>query len=99
VLIEGRWFAISDSLVEDVDHFVASLPDSRVSLIAARPGEIEADYNVRLAESSPEHLLKLDARIKRPGGPPLGQQERLLDGQQDRLRPGQSPARAPYSRR
>ncbi|MCV7043057.1 TIGR04141 family sporadically distributed protein, partial [Mycolicibacterium moriokaense] len=35
-------------------------------------GEIEADYNARLAETSPERLLKLDARIKRPGGASSG---------------------------
>jgi len=39
-----------------------------VALPPARSGEIEADYNTRLAKASPQHLLKLDARIKRPGG-------------------------------
>jgi uncharacterized protein (TIGR04141 family) len=72
VLIEGRWFAISESLVQEVDQFVADLPEPRINLIAARPGEIEADYNTRLAASSPDHLLKLDARIKRPGGASSG---------------------------
>ncbi|GAB2817905.1 TIGR04141 family sporadically distributed protein [Alpinimonas psychrophila] len=72
VLIEGRWFAISDSLVGEVDQFVSGLPESSVSLISALPGEVEADYNARLAESEPEHLLKLDARIKRPGGATSG---------------------------
>lgn len=72
VLIEGRWFAVSSTLVEEVDAFAAGLPDTRVALPAARAGEIEADYNARLAETSPEHLLKLDARIKRPGGASSG---------------------------
>lgn len=72
VLIEGRWFAISSTLVEEVNAFAAGLPDTHVDLPPARSGEIEADYNTRLAESSPQHLLKLDARIKRPGGASSG---------------------------
>ncbi|CEI47058.1 Putative uncharacterized protein [Propionibacterium freudenreichii] len=72
VLIEGRWFAVSSTLVEEVDEFAAGLPDTRVALPPARSGEIEADYNTRLAETSPDHLLKLDARIKRPGGASSG---------------------------
>ena len=72
VLIEGRWFAVSSTLVEEVDAFAAGLPDTHVALPPARSGEIEADYNTRLAESSPQHLLKLDARIKRPGGASSG---------------------------
>lgn len=72
VLIEGRWFAVSSTLVEEVDAFAAGLPDTQVALPPAHPGEIEADYNARLAETSPEHLLKLDARIKRPGGASSG---------------------------
>lgn len=72
VLIEGRWFAVSSTLVEEVDAFAAGLPNSRVPLPKAHAGEIEADYNARLAESSPQHLLKLDARIKRPGGASSG---------------------------
>lgn len=72
VLIEGRWFAVSSTLVEEVNDFADNLPDTHVALPPARSGEIEADYNTRLAESSPQHLLKLDARIKRPGGASSG---------------------------
>jgi len=72
VLIEGRWFAVSTTLVEEVDTFAAGLPDARIHLPPAHTGEVEADYNARLALSSPEHLLKLDARIKRPGGASSG---------------------------
>lgn len=72
VLIEGRWFAVSSTLVEEVDAFVAGLPNTDVALPSARSGEIEADYNTRLAETSPQHLLKLDAHIKRPGGASSG---------------------------
>ncbi|MCT2023616.1 TIGR04141 family sporadically distributed protein [Corynebacterium sanguinis] len=72
VLIEGRWFAVSSTLVEEVDAFAAGLPDTHVALPPARSGEIEADYNTRLAASSSQHLLKLDARIKRPGGASSG---------------------------
>ena len=43
-----------------------------MALPPARSGEIEADYNTRLAASSSQHLLKLDARIKRPGGASSG---------------------------
>lgn len=72
VLIEGRWFAVSTTLVEEVDAFAAGLADARVDLPPAHVGEVEADYNARLALSSPERLLKLDARIKRPGGASSG---------------------------
>lgn len=72
VLLEGRWFSVSSTLVEEVDAFAAGLPENHVALPPARSGEIEADYNTRLAASSPQHLLKLDARIKRPGGASSG---------------------------
>lgn len=72
VLIEGRWLAISSSLVERVDNFIAELPEARISLPAARKGEVEADYNARLVESLPGRLVKLDARIKRPDGASSG---------------------------
>lgn len=72
VLIEGRWFAVSSTLVEEVDAFADRLPPTNVKLPEARPGETEAHYNTRLAESSPQHLLKLDGSIKRPGGATSG---------------------------
>ncbi|PHP51813.1 DUF6119 family protein [Actinomyces ruminis] len=72
VLIEGRWFAVSSTLVEEVDTFVAELSDAQVFLPPARSGEIEAEYNTRLASQSSGNLLKLDARIKRPGGASSG---------------------------
>lgn len=72
VLIEGRWFAVSSTLVEEVDVYAAGLPDAQVELPPAIPGETEPEYNARLAASSPDHLLKLDARIKRPGGASSG---------------------------
>lgn len=72
VLIEGRWFAVSSTLVEEVDAWAARLPDTRVALPPARFGETETDFNARLAHTSPEHLLKLDARIRRPGGASSG---------------------------
>lgn len=71
-LIEGRWFAVSQSLVEEVDRFVSSIPESKDQFISARPGEVEGDYNQRLAESQPSKFLKMDARIKRPGGASSG---------------------------
>lgn len=72
VLIEGRWFVVSDSLVSQVDDFAASLPSTATALIDARAGETEADYNARLASSAPAKLLLLDAHIKRPGGASSG---------------------------
>lgn len=72
VLIEGRWFAVDRSLVDEVDTYARSLPQATTALISARVGEHEADYNDRLAQSSPEHLLTLDAQIKRPGGATSG---------------------------
>lgn len=72
VLIEGRWFLIDETLVASVDRFVSSLPDAQVDLIPAQMGEKEADYNERLARHSSDRLLKLDAKIKRPGGAASG---------------------------
>jgi uncharacterized protein (TIGR04141 family) len=72
VLIEGQWFAISESLVEDTDKYVSSLPTSKTTLIPAEPGEHEKDYNARLAKTAPQVLLNLDAKIKCPGGAASG---------------------------
>lgn len=72
VLIEGRWFAVSSTLVEEVDMFANNLVDSHLDLPPAYRGEAEADYNARFASSSPDHLFKFDARIKRPGGASSG---------------------------
>ena len=72
VLIEGRWFAVSESLVSQVDDFANSLSTASTALIDSFAGEIEADYNGRLAQSSPRDLLLLDAKIKRPGGAASG---------------------------
>ncbi|TFD59582.1 DUF6119 family protein [Cryobacterium sp. Hh38] len=72
VLIEGRWFAVSDSLVSQVDDFANGLPRSTTGLISSFVGEVEAEYNDRLAQSAPQDLLLLDAKIKRPGGAASG---------------------------
>ncbi|MFJ4262666.1 DUF6119 family protein [Paenarthrobacter nicotinovorans] len=72
VLIEGRWFAVDESLVSKVDTFAASLPASPTLFIKSEGGEAEASYNARLSESAPEEMLLLDARIKRPGGATSG---------------------------
>lgn len=53
VLIEGRWFTVSTTLVEEVNAFVDGLQDTHVALPAARSGEKEADYNTRWR--SPRH--------------------------------------------
>lgn len=72
VLIEGRWFSISESLVEEVDTYVAQVSEPRFELPAAKLGESEGDYNERAAKESGGSLLKLDARVKRPGGASSG---------------------------
>ena len=72
VLIEGRWFAVSDSLVAEVDAFATNLPPASTVLIASTRGEVEAEYNERLANTVPDGLLLLDAHIKRPGGAASG---------------------------
>lgn len=72
VLIEGRWFAVDRSLVDEVDAFANGLPSAKAVLIPARAGEHEKHYNDRLTKSSPEHFLMLDAQIKRPGGAASG---------------------------
>ncbi|WP_418058730.1 DUF6119 family protein [Pimelobacter simplex] len=70
-LVEGRWFAIAESLVAEIDDYLATLDSPRTELPAAREGEAEGDYNQRLADSA-AGLLKLDAKIKRPGGASSG---------------------------
>jgi uncharacterized protein (TIGR04141 family) len=72
VLIEGRWFAVSDSLVEKVDRFVDSLPTGVPLLEPAMTAETEPAYNTRMAQTYPDDFLLLDAKIKRPGGASTG---------------------------
>lgn len=72
VLIEGRWFSVSDSLVEDVEMYLSGLASSPTSLIEAHAAEPEGNYNKRLAQQDPNRFLLLDAKIKRPGGAASG---------------------------
>lgn len=72
VLIEGQWFSVSDSLVEEVDAFADSLPPAKIELPSAIVGEVEADYNERVATSNPDDFLLFDRKIKRPGGAATG---------------------------
>ncbi|GAA2053405.1 DUF6119 family protein [Williamsia deligens] len=72
VLIEGRWFAISSTLVQEVDAFAESLPGARLTFPPARSGEIESAYNARVASVFPDEIINLDARIRRPGGASSG---------------------------
>jgi uncharacterized protein (TIGR04141 family) len=72
VLIEGRWFSVSDSLVSEVDSFAASISPGSLPLLDARPGETEREYNTRLADSDESRFLLLDAQVKRPGGASSG---------------------------
>lgn len=66
-LIEGRWFAIADSLVNQVDTAIAALPSASVTLPAGLPGESEGDYNARAAAASTD-LALLDKRLVAPDG-------------------------------
>lgn len=72
VLIEGRWFVVSESLVEDVDGFVSTLPPSSHTLIDSLKGETEPKYNRRLSESPESEFLLLDALTKKPEGATSG---------------------------
>lgn len=72
VLMEGRWFAVTDTLVDAVDAYCGHLTQSAVNLPASTRDEKEEDYNKRLANTDPSHLLRLDAKIKRPGGASSG---------------------------
>ncbi|SHR12353.1 sporadically distributed protein [Mycobacteroides abscessus subsp. abscessus] len=72
VLIEGRWFSVSDSLAGEVDAYTNSLPGANTVLIPYVQGEIERSYNERLVASDEDRLLLLDAKIKRPGGASSG---------------------------
>ena len=68
VLIEGRWFAVSESLVDEVDEFLTTIPDSEVPFVPAEPGETEGAYNERLTHSAPGQYFKFDGRIARAAG-------------------------------
>lgn len=72
VLVEGKWLAVSDSLADEVDAFASQLPSSAIIFINSATGESEKDYNTRLADSHPDGLLNLDAKIKVPGGASSG---------------------------
>lgn len=72
VLIEGRWFAVSRSIVEEVDTFCASLPEPLSALPDSTPGEDEGEYNARVGASSGGQLVVLDAKILRPPGAASG---------------------------
>jgi uncharacterized protein (TIGR04141 family) len=70
--MEGQWFAVTDTLVDAVDSYCAHLSSSPVSLPVSTKAEKEGDYNERFANTDPDHLLMLDAKIKRPGGASSG---------------------------
>jgi len=55
-----------------VDSFISGLPEASSPLLAAKPGEIEKDYNCRLAGGASDRFLKLDGKITRPGGATSG---------------------------
>ncbi|MFZ2501456.1 MAG: DUF6119 family protein [Nocardioides sp.] len=66
-LIEGRWFAVADSLVTQVDTAIAAIPLASVTLPDGLPGESEGDYNARAAAASSD-LTLLDKKLVAPDG-------------------------------
>lgn len=71
-LIEGRWFAIDKTLVDQVNSFLSTIQTRALALNDAAPDETEPVYNERMARDHPGDLLLLDAKIKRPGGASSG---------------------------
>lgn len=61
-LVEGRWFAIADTLVSQVDTALAAIPSVNPGLPLARRGEKEGDYNMRAAAQVPT-LALLDQKF------------------------------------
>lgn len=68
VLIEGRWFAISETLVEKVEEYVSHLPESQITLPESVEGENEGQYNERVVQTLKEDLLKMDGITDKPDG-------------------------------
>ena len=66
-LVEGRWFSIADSLVDEVDTAISAIPMATVTLPPGKPGELEESYNARAAASSPD-LVLLDKALVAPQG-------------------------------
>ncbi len=66
-LIEGGWFEVAPTLVDEVDGYLESLPEASTSLPVAWKNESEAEYNERVQDLSPDVLL-LDRQLARAGG-------------------------------
>lgn len=66
-LVEGRWFEIADSLVNQVDAAIAAIPLASVTLPDGLPGESEGDYNARAVATSAD-LALLDKMLVAPDG-------------------------------
>jgi len=71
VLIEGRWFAVSKSLIKQVDDFAKQLTPAVTTLPPAVAGEHEDVYNARVADADPQ-LVNLDKKILRAAGASSG---------------------------
>lgn len=66
-LIEGGWFEVAPTLVDEVDSYLRALPEARTSLPPAWKNESEADYNARVQRLSSD-LLLLDRQLARAEG-------------------------------
>lgn len=70
VLINGTWFRIARSLLDEVNDFVSDLEASDLGLPESRPGEHEGDYNRRAGDVN-EQLFLLD-KVLVSGSPTEG---------------------------
>lgn len=68
VLIEGRWFKISDNLADQVDEYTKGLSTAAVDFPPSFVGEKEADYNKRVAQQDRAARVCLDAKLVTPTG-------------------------------
>lgn len=67
-LIEGRWFSIAASLVEEIDGFLTGVETAELQFPTQLVDEVEGAYNQRVAQQSAGGYLLLDARTLRARG-------------------------------
>lgn len=72
VLIEGTWFAVAQTLVDEAKNYIDPLYQEFGELTDANPGEHEDKYNARMATEAPDEFLLLDKNCPRPDGADSG---------------------------
>jgi len=65
VLIEGKWFKVDNNFAERVKKFVQSVPSPVYDLPAAKTGERESEYNLRVAQED-DSFICLDKVLVKP---------------------------------